>query len=317
MTDAPMTIDEIDPSLHPRLRGVPALNLENAFMLSVIGRASRLQPGAKVDGVERRVVRDGSVRVRVFTPADPNGSALLWIHGGGLVLGSAAGDDRFCGETAREVGAVVVSVEYRLAPRHPFPAAIDDVRDAFAWVQAHAGELGIDIGRIAVGGASAGGGLAAALVQRLHDEGETVAAQWLFCPMLDDRTAADRSRDARAHLVWSNRSNLVGWRSYLGVEPGASEVPAYAVPGRRTDLAGLPPAWLTWTDLELFADEDRAYAQALADAGVDVSFEVVAAAPHGFEVWAWQTELAQRLVVGARAWLSQQLVAGAPLPPVE
>ncbi|MFF2372010.1 alpha/beta hydrolase fold domain-containing protein [Agromyces sp. NPDC058110] len=309
---APMTIDEIDPSLHAALAKVPTLKLENPLMLAIIGRASKLQPGAHVDGVERRVVHDGAVRVRVFTPAGPNGSALLWIHGGGLVMGSAAGDDRFCGETARETGAVVVSVDYRLAPRHPFPAANDDVRDAYAWIVGHVAELGVDAARIAIGGASAGGGLAAALVQRLHDEGEPVAAQWLFCPMLDDRTAADRSHDLRHHLVWNNRSNLVGWRSYLGFEPGAAEVPAYAVPGRRTDLAGLPPAWLTWTDLELFAAEDAAYAQALAEAGVDVSFEIVSAAPHGFDVWGGQTELAQRLFVGAREWLARQLAVGGP-----
>ncbi|GAA1957100.1 alpha/beta hydrolase fold domain-containing protein [Agromyces allii] len=320
---APMTLDEIDPSLHAALGKVPRLNLENAFMLALIGRASRLQPGTTVDGVERRVVHDGSVRVRVFTPAEANGSALLWIHGGGLVMGSAAGDDRFCGETARVTGAVVVSADYRLAPKHPFPAAIDDVRAAFAWVTAHAGELGVDVDRIAIGGASAGGGLAAALVQRLHDEGETVAAQWLFCPMLDDRTAADRSHDARNHLVWNNRSNLVGWRSYLGAEPGAAEAPAYAVPARRADLSGLPPAWLTWTDLELFGAEDAAYAEALAGAGVDVSFDVVGAAPHGFEVWGEQTEPAQRLFVGARDWLARQLSvrSGADevesLPPVD
>ncbi|SFR67756.1 Acetyl esterase/lipase [Agromyces sp. CF514] len=306
---AAMTIDEIDPSLHAALGKVPVLKLENPIMLAIIGRASRLQPGTHVEGVERRVVHEGSVRVRVFTPEEPNGSALLWIHGGGLVMGSAAGDDRFCGETARAVGAVVVSVDYRLAPKHPFPAANDDVRDAYLWVKTHAGELGVDPARIAVGGASAGGGLAAALVQRLHDEGEVPAAQWLFCPMLDDRTAADRSRDARNHLVWNNRSNLVGWRSYLGVEPGAADVPEYAVPARRTDLSGLPPAWLTWTDIELFADEDLAYAQALAESGVVASSDVVAAAPHGFDVWGGQTELAQHLFVGARDWLARQLAA--------
>jgi len=312
-----MTIDEIDPNLHPALRKVPALNLENAFMLALIGRASRLQPGATVDGVERWIVHDGSVRVRVFTPAEPNGSALLWIHGGGLVMGAAAGDDRFCGDTARDTGAVVVSVDYRLAPRHPFPAANDDVHAAFGWMKANADELGIGVDRIAIGGASAGGGLAAALVQRLHDEGERPVAQLLFCPMLDDRTAANRDLDARGHLVWNNRSNLVGWRSYLGTEPGSPEVPDYAVPARRGDLTGLPPTWTYWTDVELFGEEDAAYAQALAAAGVEVTTEVVSAAPHGFEVWAGQSELAERLLRGARGWLARQVAAPAPAPASE
>ncbi|MGI9825046.1 alpha/beta hydrolase fold domain-containing protein [Agromyces sp. Marseille-Q5079] len=325
MPDLPpqMTRDEIDPELHDALRKVPALDLENAFTLGLISRASRLQPGATVDGTTRRSERAGTAKLRVFIPQSPNGSALLWIHGGGLVMGSAAGDDRFCGETARETGAIVVSVDYRLAPRHPYPAAIDDAYAGWSWVLAYADELGIDVGRIAIGGASAGGGLAAALVQRLHDDGAKPAAQWLFCPMLDDRTAADRDHDARRHLVWNNRSNLVGWRSYLGAEPGAAEVPAYAVPARRTDLTGLPPTWTHWTDVELFSDEDAAYADALSAAGVDVTTEVVSAAPHGFEVWAADSALANGLVGRARAWLERALAVSADAveeagtPPVE
>jgi acetyl esterase/lipase len=313
----PMALTEIDPTLHEPLGKVPALNLENAFVLGLIGRASRLAPGAKVDGVERRRAKAGRAGLRIFTPANPNGSALIWIHGGGLVLGSAAGDDRFCGETARDTGAIVISVDYRLAPRHPYPAALDDAHAAWTWTIGEAASLGIDPARIAVGGASAGGGLAAALVQRLHDEGARPAAQWLFCPMLDDRTAANRDLDARAHLVWNNRSNLVGWRSYLGTEPGSAHVPPYAVPARRTDLSGLPPVWTYWTDLELFGPEDAGHAEALRAAGVDVTSEVVPAAPHGFEVWGSQSELAQGLFARARAWLVRALAAQAPAAPVE
>ena len=302
-----MTVDELDPSLAPSLKRVPGIDLENPFWLWVIGNASRLSPGAKTDGVQRRVVAEDGARVRVFTPARPSGSALLWIHGGGLVIGTARIDDRFCGETARDTGAIVVSVDYRLAPRHPFPAAHDDAYAAWSWLQRHADELGVDPGRIAVGGQSAGGGLAAALVQRLHDEGGAVAAQLLLCPMLDDRTAADRSLDARKHLVWDNRSNLVGWRSYLGHEPGAAGEPAYAVPGRREDLTGLPPAWIYWSDIELFAAEDRAYADRLSAAGVAVTTVTLPDVAHGFEAWASDTDVAKRLLSEARAWLGTTL----------
>jgi len=223
------------------------------------------------------------------------------------VIGTARMDDLLCGETARDTGAIVVSADYRLAPKHPFPAAHDDVHAAWSWLRAHAAGLGVDPDRIAIGGQSAGGGLAAALIQRLRDEGVSVAAQLLLCPMLDDRTAADRALDARRHLVWNNRANLVGWRSYLGHEPGAETVPAYAVPGRREDLAGLPPAWIYWSEIELFAAEDRAYADRLAAAGVPVTVVTLDDTAHGFEAWAYAAPPAQELLAGARAWLAETL----------
>ncbi len=302
-----MTVDEVDVSIRPPLERVPSFNLEKPLQRWFVATASGLAPGAKVDGVRRRVVREGGARVRVHIPEQPSGAAMLWIHGGGLVLGGAATDDRLSAETARETGAIVVSAEYRLAPRHPFPAAHDDVYAAWTWLQGNADALGVDASRIAVGGQSAGGGIAATLVQRLHDEGADVAAQLLLCAMLDDRTAADRGLDARRHLVWNNRSNLVGWRSYLGQAPGAASVPPYAVAARREDLSGLPPAWLYWSELELFAAEDRAYAERLAAAGVDVTTVVLDGVAHGFEAWAYATPLAQSLLADARTWLRAAL----------
>ena len=303
----PMRVEELDPEIVEAFKRVPPVDLERPIWRWLMAKASRLAPGTKVDGVERRVVREGDARVRVFVPERPSGAALLWIHGGGLVLGSARMDDRLCGETARETGAIVVSAGYRLAPRHPFPAAHNDVHAAWSWLRLHAAELGIDTERIAIGGQSAGGGLAAALVQRLHDEGIPIAAQLLLCPMLDDRTAADRMLDARRHLAWNNRFNLVGWRSYLGREPGSEGLPPYAAPARREDLTGLPPAWIYWSELELFAAEDRAYAERLDAAGVAVTVVTLDAVAHGFEAWAYSTPPAQRLLSGARAWLAQAL----------
>lgn len=239
-----MDLRAIDPELRAATARAPKLDLENPLVLWTISTLSRFAPGARVDQVSRRIVGEGEVRVRVYTPPSPSGAGLLWVHGGGLVLGSAATDDRMCSETARETGAIVVSVDYRLAPRHPFPAAIDDCAAAYAWFLRNADALGADASRIAVGGQSAGGGLAASLVQKLVDAGEPPVAQWLFCPMLDDRTATDRSLDAERHFVWNNRSNLVGWRAYLGENVGAATLPAYAAPGRREDLTGFPATWL-------------------------------------------------------------------------
>ncbi|GAA1466366.1 alpha/beta hydrolase [Microbacterium thalassium] len=305
-----MDIDVVDPSLREAARRAPAFRLESRLGLWSAATLTRLAPGRTVEGVRRRIERHDGIRLRVYTPPSTSGAGLLWIHGGGLVIGSAAIDDVPCGKTARDTGAVVVSVDYRLAPRHPFPAAIDDAAAAFAWLLASASELGVDPARIAIGGQSAGGGLAAALVQRLHDEGTQVSAQWLFCPMLDDRTAARRDLDAEDHLVWSNRANRVGWTSYLGDRVGADELPPYAAAARRTDLAGLPRTWLYSSDIELFYDEDRRYAERLRSAGVDVTFETVRGAPHGFEAWAPGSEMARALFRSARDWLRDALEPG-------
>ena len=238
-----------------------------------------------VDGVEVEVVEGDGARLRVYRPHGASAGALLWIHGGGFLIGGAKMDDRICGETAREVGITVVSPEYRLAPEHPFPAALDDCYAAWLWMRSHAELLGCDSAQIAVGGQSAGGGLAATLAHRLYDNGVDVCAQWLFSPMLDDRTAMRRELDDIDHLVWNNVSNRAGWTGYLRAGVGADVVPEYSSAARRQDLAGLPPAWLSTSDVDLFHDECVAYAQRLGDAGVDVVLDIVDGGPHGFESW--------------------------------
>jgi acetyl esterase/lipase len=125
--------------------------------------------------------------------------------------------------------------------------------------------------------------------------------------MLDDRTAARRELDAVGHLVWNNRLNRLGWRSYLGAEPGAASLPAYAAAARRADLAGLPPAWLGVGDIDLFCDEVRVYAERLRASGVDATLDVVPGAPHGFEIWAPETPLARAHVSRAHDWLRATL----------
>ncbi|MCA0294170.1 MAG: alpha/beta hydrolase [Actinobacteria bacterium] len=265
------------------------------------------------DGLHYRYVDlvDGDA-VHVFTPeGEHERAAVLWIHGGGMVIGSAAQDYARCMEVARDLDVVVVSVEYRLAPAHPYPAAMDDCFAAWEWTRDHASELGVDAGRMAIGGESAGGGLAAGLVQRIHDAGGTQpVAQWLFCPMLDDRTSADRSQDGVRHFVWNNTSNRVGWTAYLGTAPGGTDVPDYASPARRLDLAGLPPAWVGTGDIELFFDENRSYAERLRAAGVPCVLDVVPGGPHAFEALAGHTEVARAYWQRSEAWLRERLASG-------
>ena len=234
---------------------------------------------AGVVGARRTVPADGgrpAVDVVTYEPVArtrPSG-ALLWIHGGGYVLGDPAMDDAWCSQVATQLGALVVSVDYRRAPEHPFPAPLDDCHSALTWLVEHAGELGVDRERIAVGGESAGGGLAAALVQRAHDDGLPVCFQLLVYPMLDDRTVT-RAAAGDWALVWPPPANRYGWTSYLGVDPGGDEGRPYAVPARRADLSGLPPAWIGVGTVDLFHAEDVTYARRLRAAGVDCDLHEV------------------------------------------
>lgn len=174
-------------------------------------------------------------------------------------------------------------------------------------MQEHAADLGVRPDRIAIGGESAGGGLAASLVHRLYDEnGPQPVAQWLFAPMIDDRTAADESLDEIEHWVWDNRANRVGWTGYLGTNRKDNTVPPYAAAARRMDLSGLPPAYIAVGDIELFYAEDQSYADRLRHAGVEVTFDVVPGAPHGFENWARDTAPARELLSRAHLWLRER-----------
>lgn len=301
--------------LHPELRSifrfVPNLPIGAPWRIRGIRKAMGLLPVFKVpDGIRVEVIDLGrGAGVRVFTPeGGGNGAALLFIHGGGMVIGTASQEDARCAQIAHDLDVVTVSVEYRLAPEHPFPAPMDDCFAAWQWLQREAASRAIDPPRVAVGGQSAGGGLAAGLAQRLLDESDAQpVAQWLFCPMLDDRTAARPDLDLLDHFLWNNRSNLVGWRSYLAAEPGADTAPAYAVPSRRTDLTGLPPAWIGTGEIELFYDEDRSYAAALEAAGVDCTLVAVPGAPHAFESVAGGTRVAKDYSARAQAWLRTRL----------
>lgn len=244
-------------------------------------------------GVTREVLRPEGVSagLRVIRPSDARFSTprearplVLWLHGGGFVMGSAAQDDRPCARMAVALDAVVVSVDYRLAPGHPFPAALEDCVAAWKFLHASRERLGIDPSRAIVAGQSAGGGLAATMVGRLIDEELPVPRQLvLVYPMLDDRTG-QAGLVGTHHRVWDAESNRIAWAAYLGVPGGSAEVPAAAVPARRTDLSGFPPTWIGVGTHDLFYAENVEYAARLRATRVPVELEVVPGAFHGFEV---------------------------------
>ena len=282
---APVAPDLRHPLLHvPITLSAPLLRLV---------RAGRARPGAVLAGttVEEHSVpaRDGGPPVRVLVHDAPGrerrSGALVWIHGGGFVLGDPSADNELCGRIARELGVVVVNVDYRLAPEHPFPAGLEDCWSALRWLHDAADELGVDPERVAVGGASAGGGLAAALAQLAHDRAEVpVAFQLLVYPMLDDRTVLRPDHGGTGTFVWNPGSNRFGWTSYLGHPPAPEEPRPYAASARRADLSGLPPAWIGVGDLDLFHAEDVEYARRLTAAGVPCELHVEPGMFHGADI---------------------------------
>jgi acetyl esterase/lipase len=220
--------------------------------------------------------------------SDRKRPAILHIHGGGFVAGTAAEAVPPLQQLALDHDCVIVTVEYRLAPETRFPGSLEDNYAALKWLHDSAGSLGVDTSRIAVMGLSAGGGHAAMLTIAARDRGEVpIAFQLLSYPMLDDRTGSSRHvpRYIGAY-VWGAGSNRFGWSSLLGVPAGSGKVPAGAVPARADNLAGLPPAFIGVGSVDLFVDEDIEYARRLILSGVSTELCVVPGAYHGFDLFA-------------------------------
>lgn len=253
-------------------------------------RPRRSGPGVRIEELLVPGPPGGpDVTLRMFRPTTPAAvaapvPALFWIHGGGLIFGSAEQDDRSNIGFVHELGIAVAAVRYRFAPEHPAPAAVEDAYAGLVGLTDAADRLGIDPTRIAIGGASAGGGLTAALALLAHDRGRVRPRfQLMVYPMLDDRTVVRTDLDLRHVRVWTAQSNRYGWTSYLGREPGGADVSPYAAAARREDLSGLPPAWIGVGSLDLFHDEDVTYAARLTEAAVDCELSVVPGAFHGFD----------------------------------
>jgi acetyl esterase len=226
---------------------------------------------------------DGHTAIRTFVPehSSANLPAVLSLHGGGFAVGSMSLDDGANAVLARTVGAIVVAVDYRLAPEHPFPAAAEDCYAALVWLSNGAGALNVDTDRIAVLGDSAGGGLAATTTLLARDRnGPTIAIQVLLEPELDDRLQTYSMRTGIDTIGWRQSQAVLSWRYYLG---DAGVPPLHAAPARTQDLSELPPAYVTVGELDCLRDEGLQYASRLMAAGVPTELHCWPGVFHGFQ----------------------------------
>jgi acetyl esterase/lipase len=304
----------LDAEIAALLAGLPPLPTFTLDGLAAIRSQRRVVVAAAPlsDDVERREVvapHDGApdVPMRIHRPVGQEGAlpCIYWMHAGGFVTGSYKNDDARFDRWCRRLNCVGVSVEYRLSPECAYPGPVEDCYAGLRWIHDHALELGIDVDRLGVAGASAGGGLAAAVALMARDRGEIpVAFQLLIYPMLDDRQVTESSQWEVP--VWPPASNRFGWSAYLGPRYG-SDVPAYAAPARAVDLAGLPPALVVVGALDGFVDEDVAFAQRLNWAGVPAELHLYPGAPHGFEGYGEATAVSARAQGVIDDWLARVL----------
>jgi acetyl esterase/lipase len=227
--------------------------------------------------------------VRLYRKAgsDP-GPGIVYIHGGGMVLGSMELYDKAVAMYVAESGVPMLSVDYRLAPEHPHPVPVEDCFASLLWLHDHAAEIGMDGARIAVMGDGAGGGLAAGTAILARDRALPLCGQILIYPMLDDRTV-EPDPELVPFALWTYDSNITGWGALLGDQRGTSSVPAAAAPARERNLSGLAPAYIEVGELDIFREEDVEYARRLSRAGVSAELHVHPGLPYGFDAVAGGT----------------------------
>lgn len=278
-----------------------------AGMKSMLPSVDTLLAGRAID--HREQVIDGPVgpiTLSIFSPRGLTHPApcVYHTHGGGMIIG-----DRFTGadlylDWVDKLGCVVVSVEYRLAPEHPHPVPVEDCYAGLVWTAKNAASLQINLDRLVIGGASAGGGLAAALTLMARDRrGPKLAASLLIYPMLDDRNETISSRQFVGRGVWDRGSNETGWTALLGSARGGPDVSPYAAPARATDLSGLPPTFIDVGSAEVFRDEDVTYANRIWHAGGVCELHVWPGGFHGFDAFAPTSALAISAVRVRNDWL--------------
>jgi acetyl esterase/lipase len=287
----------VDPELAPMLEMFPKLDLTTeslpqtrAFFNEMNAQLrAELPEFPDIAVTERRIPGPQGapdVRVLVYHPKNVSAPlpALLWIHGGGYVLGNAEQADPQIKTIVSTLGCAAVSVDYRLAPETPHPGPVEDCYAALKWLYLNARDLGVDPSRIAIGGDSAGGGLTAGLALLTRDRGEVpLIFQLLIYPMLDDRTVTSADpHPYTGEFVWTAELNRFGWTALLGQEPGGPDVSPYAAAARAEHLEGLPPTFISVGSLDLFLEEDMEYARRLIRAGVPTELHVYPGAFHGF-----------------------------------
>ncbi|CAM3538161.1 alpha/beta hydrolase [Marinicrinis lubricantis] len=296
-------ISRINPELRQGLMQLPPLQLPEDLQ-SI--REQAIPPTSMAEDVrtKERIISGADshdMLIKIYEPIHRDERklpALLWIHGGGYVLGHPNGEDMICEGFVQIADCVVVSPDYRLAPEHPFPAAIEDCYAALQWMTDAAAELNIDPARVAIGGASAGGGLTAALALMARDKGgPPICFQLPLYPMIDDRNVLSSSFEIMDNRVWNRTNNLAAWSMYLG-EHEQSNISQYAAPSRARDLVGLPPAYSCVGQMDLFRDETIEYVARLAQAGVDVEFHLYPGGYHAFEHVVPEAEISQRVKKG-------------------
>jgi len=289
--------DRIDPELRGVLGQTPPLNITRENIVQVrAAMASRPRPPSAVTVLEETTSvpsEDGDVPVHIYRKSrSPSQPAVLWLHGGGYILGRA--DDERARIIAHALDCTVVSVDYRLAPEHPFPAALNDAFAALKWVVREAGILDIDPDRIAIGGASAGGGLSAGLALYSRDHGgPPIRFQMLLYPMIDNLHDTE-SGQYENHPIWNQGTSFSAWEMYLGGTPREAASP-YAAAARATDLAGLPPAYVCVGSEDLFRDEDVEYARRLLAASVPCEVAVFPGLYHAGDTFVPRAAVSQRL----------------------
>src|SRR6185437_12357747 len=267
--DARQPLDLLQQAIPGGFNTIPDIVQRRATVSGLLA-AMEVPPNPNVTSEDRSVPGpDGApdIKVRIYRPADATGTlpGIYYIHGGGMILGDLDGEDAVAASICEHADTVVVSVEYRLAPEHPYPAPVEDCYAGLVWMAAHAAELGFDPDRLAVYGGSAGGGLAIAITMLARDRGgPAIRFQMPIYPMIDDRNETPSSHEITDVGLWDRAGNIEAWKWYLGDE----KADQYAAPARAENLAGLPPTFIDVGTVDLFRDEDIAFAQRLMQAGV-------------------------------------------------
>ncbi|MDQ0946672.1 acetyl esterase/lipase [Streptomyces phaeochromogenes] len=310
----------LDPELRELLADMPLMSQLSPDVLTQLRQlpSTPVEPLLAHRQVDRREVtvpaKDGApIPLSVFSPANTDRTTaepcVYWMHGGGMVMGDRFSQIDIPLEWLDEFGAVVVSVDYRLAPEATGTALVDDCYQGLLWVAEHSAELGIDPSRIVVAGASAGGGLAAGVTLLARDLGTpAIAAQMLICPMLDHRNTSTSSRQySGGPGVWTREMNEFGWRAVLG-DLADQEVPEYVSPALADDLSGLPTTYIDTGSAEVFRDEDTDYATRIWAAGGQAELHVWAGGFHGFDALYPQARISAAARRTRTAWLARLLL---------